>query len=176
MVPTLLLLLFSLTLVQPSNGKCDLFTTKDVEGPFFEVRKLWILALKKALYSQMPRNITSWPRAMNWMTEVKRSSWKGRLVKISVYWGIFFYFDQVFDRYCNGISGALVEVWYAGGEPGCGEYFTLNSWTVNTPSQNLFVHFQVMLATPSLVGTLSSGIEARSTVTAREGISRQLLI
>ena len=39
----------------------------------------------------------------------------------------FFYFDQVFDRYCNGISGALVEVWYAGGEPGCGEYFTLNS-------------------------------------------------
>ena len=48
-------------------------------------------------------------------------------MKISVYWGKCFYFDQVFDRYCNGISGALVEVWYAGGEPGCGEYFTLNS-------------------------------------------------
>ena len=48
-------------------------------------------------------------------------------VKISVYWGIFFHFDQVFDRYCNGISGALVEVWYAGGQLGCEEYFTLNS-------------------------------------------------
>ena len=64
MVPTLLLLLFSLTLVQPSNGKCDLFTTKDVEGPFFEVRKLLILALKKSFeqpnapkyYELAPRN------------------------------------------------------------------------------------------------------------------------
>ena len=27
-------------------------------------------------------------------------------------------FDQVRGRDCKGINGALVEVWYAGGEPG----------------------------------------------------------
>ena len=32
-------------------------------------------------------------------------------------------FDQVRGRDCKGISGALVEVWYAGGEPGLQNVF-----------------------------------------------------
>ena len=32
-------------------------------------------------------------------------------------------FEQVRGRDCKGISGALVEVWYAGGKPGCVKVF-----------------------------------------------------
>merc|ERR1711971_600598 len=56
----------------------------------------------------------------------------------------------IHGRDCQGVSGAIVEVWYAGREPTCGK---MEFWPCYNAGK---------WATPSLVRTLRSGTEARS--------------
>ena len=94
---------------------------------------------KKFLLSQMPQKATNWPHKTSSMTQEKQLFWKDRWIypdtlkrnKVPKIMNKSYF--QVLDYSCKGIGGALVEVWYAGGNPGLPKSLSTIGVTFHTP-------------------------------------------
>ena len=99
-----LFLLYNLSLAQVQSQQCGPLTTRDVEGPFF-------VSNAELSYEIAPYNEITDP--------TQGVVLRGQVSQAFNLNHIYLCFHvQVLDRNCNGIAGATVEVWYAGGASG----------------------------------------------------------
>ena len=116
------ILLILLPSQSSGQSRCGEFTTNDVEGPFFEVCEFLINSQKKLCTAKRPKKLCTGPAQRAQRSQPGSSTERtGPVVKnvrnVTKY-GKLQLKIKVLDSNCKGIGGALVEVWYAGGDPG----------------------------------------------------------